>query len=444
MKLPEKPINWKEVLNKESDSTFKLVRDVEMFKKIIDFNKRYLYWTELKYRIPEGAEIKYIWTIMKLLRSEKHESVIFNGLDLKYISLPETNRKLHRSDKYLAGNIEVRSRSLGLEKRYIISSLMEEAIASSMIEGAATTRKVAKDMLKKKRKPRTNDEKMIVNNYETMQMILERKEKMLTPEFLLEIQRRITKGTLEDDGDEGKFRDNDNIVVGDSTNPEIICHIPPKQSKINDLIRDLCDFANEDSGDFIHPIIKGIILHFLVGYIHPFNDGNGRTARSVFYWYVLSQGYWLFEYMAISRRIVRSRKNYDLAYLYTENDELDLTYFINYLMTCIDDSLDDLLEYLERKHTEQQDTKKLLDKINDLNFRQASILEEIMKEPNKYFAIREISGTYHIVYQTARSDLLYLTKKGYLTKKIMSRTFVFSFEEENKIKLNNIQSKSKN
>jgi len=431
MKLPEKPVDWKKIFKDDSKHVLEVIKEKELFEQIFDFNKRYLYWSELKYRVKDEKDTKYIWTFMKILRSEKYEKLGINSIKMKYSLISDFNKKLHHFDKQLAGNIEVQSKSLGLQKRYMISSLMEEAIASSIIEGASTTRKVAKSMLQEKRKPKNKSEKMIVNNFETMQYILDIKEKRITPELILEIQRKVTKETLDDSDDEGHFRDNNEIVVGHNMYPEIIAHIPPDYKEIPSLIQELCDFANNESVEFIHPIIKGIILHFLIGYIHPFNDGNGRTARSIYYWYMLSQGYWLFEYMSLSRRIVRSRKEYDLAYLYTEYDEMDLTYFIKYNIKCIDESLSDLMDYVKRKQREQQEIKKIIQKFPELNLRQGMILEELMRNPNKIFTIKEIAATFRVVYQTARTDLLFLSTKGFIIKKLSGRTFVFSYNENN-------------
>jgi len=435
MKLPEKQIDWKKVLDEEGENIFRLVSDKAVLEKIAEYNKKYLYWDDLRYRVKNDTEQKYFWTFMKFLRSTKYENIPFDSIKMKYVSLPEINRKLHQFDKFLAGNIEIQSKTLGLEKRYIISSLMEEAIASSILEGAATTRKAAKEMLKQKQKPKTRDEKMIVNGYETMQMIFKRQNEKLSPAFLLEIQTLITKDTLERKEDVGVFRDNNDIIVGDPQNPEVVYHTPPDNAEVLKLINELCDFANNDDGDFIHPVVKGIIIHFLIGYIHPFNNGNGRTARSVFYWYVLSRGYWLFEYMSVSRRILRSRKDYTIAYLHSEYDEMDVTYFIKYISTCIEDSLNDLMAYIKQKQKEQKETKLILAEIEDLNFRRASILEGAMKNPEKYFSIQEISETYHVVYETARTDLMYLAKKGYLKKRNISRKFVFRFDENFKEKI---------
>lgn len=431
MKLPERPIDWKKAFEEKGEKTFKLIRDRNILEKVLGFNRRYLYWSELEYRTRDSEEQKNFWTLMKLLRSERYEKIAYKSVSLKYVNLPEINKHLHKFDKFLAGNIGFQDKKLALQERYIISSLMEEAIASSIIEGAATTRKAAKEMLRQKRKPRNKSEKMVLNGYETMQMIVKRKDEKLTPEFLLEIQADITKETLEDENDVGKLRDNNDTVVRDDDNGNIY-HIPPDFKDIDRLINEFCSFANNDEGEFMHPIIKGIVLHFLIGYIHPFNDGNGRTARSVFYWYVLSRGYWLFEFMAVSRRILRSKKDYGLAYLYTEYDEMDLTYFIKFNLTCVDDSLNDLLKYIELKQKEQYEVQKIVGSIKGINVRQAAVLEDCMKNPEKYYTIQEISGAYNVVYQTARTDLLLLTKLGYLTMKKISKRFVFKLNPERK------------
>ncbi len=431
MKLPKKPINWKEIYQTELPEIAKVIEEKELLNQILTFNKRYLYWSEVLYRVKEEHKAKYVWTLMKLLRLEKYEELQLGTIHMVYSLIPEFNKKLHRFDKQLAGNIEIKNKSLSLQKRYMISSLMEEAIASSIIEGASTTRKVAKSMLREQRKPQNISEKMIVNSFETMQYVTQIKHKKLTPELILEIQRKITHNTLENKKDEGTFRDNNQVVVGHGMHAEIIAHTPPEYKEVPELINKLCEFANSESEEFIHPIIKGIILHFLIGYIHSFNDGNGRTARSIYYWYMLSQGYWLFEYLSLSRRIVRSRKEYDLAYLYTEYDEMDLTYFIKYNITCIDESLTDLMEYITRKQEEQKEIKKTIQKHPELNIRQAAILEEFIHNQNKTFTIKEISETFRVVYQTARTDLLLLADKGFITKKLSGKTFIFLYNEQN-------------
>ncbi len=425
MRLPEKPPFWKDILKQDKARVGNILGNIKLFNNVKEFNKKYLYWSELKYRIKNSKDRKAIWTIMKFMRNENEEISSFKQIKLKYNLLSEFNKKLHYFDKQLAGNISSQTATIGLEEKYIISSLMEESIASSIVEGASTTRRVAKEMLRAKRKPKDKSEKMIFNNYETMKIVSKKRQEKLTPKFLLNIQKTITIGTLDNKTDEGIFRDNNDIVVGDGIEADKIAYIPPDYKKIPSLIKELCKFANNDTEDFVHPVIKGIMIHFLIGYIHPFNDGNGRTARSVFYWYMLSKGYWLFEYMSVSRRIVRSRKEYDLAYLYTEYDELDLTYFIKYNIECIDESLKDLFKYIKKKQQEQKETRELIDEKLGLNLRQMDILKNFRQESDKIFTIKEIQISYDITYETARTDLMLLVEKKLVKKQIAGKAFVF-------------------
>src|SRR6202012_5924333 len=149
------------------------------------------------------------------------------------------------------------------------------------------------------------------------------------------------------------------------------------------LMKSLCDFANIDSeSTFVHPIIKGILLHFLIGYIHPFVDGNGRTARAVFYWYLISKGYWLVEYMSISKIIIKAPAQYAKAYLYSEYDELDLTYFIDYNLKCMDLALSNLQTYIQRKVEEKQSLYYLIHNEN-VNERQAELLKGMLMDDKR-------------------------------------------------------------
>ena len=437
--LPEQPpVRLDFVGDEDALSWF---NDPDIQKKAADFNKKYYYWSELKYRVPDETERKRIWTGMKMYRMLRSEGILFSDLVLRYTALPTIMRSLHTFDRHLSGNIRIQNKTIQMENSYIINSLMDEAIASSILEGAVTTQKVAKEMLRKKKKPRNKSEQMVLNNYETMQFITKNIHRPLTPELICEIHQHVTKDTLEPEL-VGQFRTSDDIIVVDPVHGQVY-HTPPKAAEIPEMITKLCEFANhfkepdplqpvtdEEETGYIHPVIRGIILHFLIGYIHPFEDGNGRTARSLFYWYVLSQGYWLFEYMAISKNILRSKKKYALAYLYTEYDEMDLTYFILYNISSLNEALHDLFKYLEEKQTEQLYTQKLIQNIKKINTRQAKELSYLMGHSDEYFTISEIQDTFSIVYQTARTDMLHLAELGYLNKEKRGKSFIFIFNNQ--------------
>ncbi len=428
-KLPEKP---PQIPNEVASRVVAAVQqDLDLLVKVTDYNNRYLAWDDLTYRIPDPEKRMGVWTLMKLFRAMRYEPVSFASLGLGYTTTPEIQRSLHIFDQYLSGTIRIHNKAIRLDQSYIINSFMEEAIASSILEGAATTRRAAKEMLRKGIKPRNRSEQMVINNYEAMRSILQRKDEPLTPEFILDIHRTVTKNTI-DDAAVGRFRSTDEIAVVDPVTGTVY-HTPPEYTSVPGLIEELCRFANKDDKDditFIHPIVKGIILHFLIGYIHPFEDGNGRTARSIFYWYVLSRGYWLFEHMPISRVILRSKRDYALAYLHTEYDEMDLTYFIQYNIRCIEEARKDLIAYIEMKQSEQNATKAIIKALGDINQRQAEVLRQMMVQSDEYFTIRQIMETHGVVYQTARTDLLRLTELGYIKKEKRGREFMFIFNEK--------------
>jgi Fic family protein len=204
------------------------------------------------------------------------------------------------------------------------------------------------------------------------------------------------------------------------------------------LIDDLCDFANnENENVFIHPVVKGIILHFLIGYIHPFVDGNGRTARTIFYWYLMRQGYWLVEYMSISRIILKGRAQYAKAYLFTEYDENDLTYFIAYNVKAVTTALEDLKKYIYKK---TQEKKKIIALLKNINFndRQVVLIKDLLQDKNQYFTVKQIEQRFKVSNQTARNDLVELQKKKVLLEKKSGKKSQF-FAAENFEKILNIK-----
>ena len=285
-------------------------------------------------------------------------------------------------------------------------------------------------MLLQKKKPKNFSEQMIVNGYHTIQKIVKLKEKKITSEMILELHRNITQDTLKDKAYEGQWRTNNEVVVADPVEADKIYHQPPNYQDVPRLMEEFCEFASNDEQEFINPIIKGIILHFLIGYIHPFEDGNGRTARAIFYWYVLTRGYWLFEFMAISRIILRAKVKYGLAYLYTETDENDLTYFIDYNLDCIEESLHEMEKYIQQKQQEQTEAMRLIKSIKNVNLRQAEILKQLIKDPERSVVVNEIISAYGVAYDTARSDLLYLTKLGYLEMIKVQKRYVFKLSQK--------------
>ena len=294
----------------------------------------------------------------------------------------------------------------------MVSSLMEEAIASSQIEGANTTRKKAKEMIQQGKKPKDKSEQMILNNYTTMQHLMAHSQQPLSEETLLYIHQLITYKTLDSPAEEGAFRQNNEVHVVNFSNNEIV-HTPPEYTEIPQLIQELITFFNTNTHPFIHPLIKACILHFMIGFIHPFVDGNGRTARALFYWYLLKEGYWLVEYLSISRIIKESKGQYEKAYLYTEADDYDLTYFLTYQLRVLHKACEALKQYLHMKQKEAYQATYLL-KISGINERMAELLKLLCDEPERILTIKEVEHRFQVSNYTARTDLKALVNMGFL------------------------------
>ena len=432
MKIPQTAPDIWDIINNEP-TILSMITDQNIKELITKYNRDYLHWDELRYReLPIEAE--KMWVLLKSARMLQAKVLDFGEWTFQYVLTGETLRKLHLLDTKGAGNLESGPGGVSAvdRKRYIVNSLMEEAIASSQLEGAATTREAAKKMLRHKSKPKDYSQKMILNGYQTMQMITEMRNKSIDVETLLNIHREIVRGTLEETEDEGRFRDNNEIVVANPQDVSIVYHTPPDYKKIPDLMEEFCKFASTDEDDFIHPLIKGIILHFLIGYIHPFTDGNGRCARSIFYWYMLSRSYWLFEYMPISRILLHSKTKYAKAYLYTETDYNDLTYFINYNLSAIEKALEDFENYIAFKKHEQHEIMQIIETSENLNLRQADILKSLLKEPERYVSITEIKSKYNVAYDTARNDMQYLAKLGYIEMIKRGRSYMYRYKRSKK------------
>lgn len=380
-------------------------------------NEEYEYWDKVKYKpLPDGYDSIMLWSHVKASRY-KGRIPVWNKYGINLCVTNKMQRMCHEFDMIFGSFWEAESAPEANEKmRYLASSLMEEAIYSSQMEGASTTRAKAKEMLKKGISPRDKSQQMITNNYQTIQYIAKHKDNPLTEERLLQIHRLMTENTLKDSENSGRFRTvEDDVVVENQITHEVV-HTPPTAKELPQFVQDLCEFFNNDNSRiFIHPIIRGIIIHFMIAYMHPFVDGNGRTARALFYWYMLKEKYWLTEYMSISRVIAKSKHSYEKAFLYTECDELDLGYFVSYNLRVLNLSFLQLKSYIEKKQRERRSANAFM-MIGNINEREAQIIQYFNDKPNEIVTVKEMQNRFGITAMTARKDLVDLVVKGYLSE----------------------------
>jgi Fic family protein len=402
----------------------------------------YLHWSKLKRLKPPAALTSEEWWLkikferrsglrpLPLLDTDEGSPVFSGGKPFVY-GLPDlVLRSLHLIDQRCAGEVamdEIVTSDAQARERYLVNSLTEEAIRSSQLEGATTSRQAAKELLRSGREPRDRSERMIVNNFRALQHMRNEMGDTLAPAGILELHRILTEGTLDDPGAAGRLQTiyEDRVAVFDRDDGRIV-HRPPHPDSLPERMEALCDFANqaEEDGPFIHPVIRAILLHFWLAYDHPFVDGNGRTARILFFWQMRRRGYWLVEYLPISRILQQAPAQYGRAFLETETDEGDTTYFLIHQLQVIERAIEELHTYLARKAGEIREVEELIPG-RSFNHRQLAVLSDALRHPERTFSFGAHAELNRVTHETARSDLSGLADHGLLERRQVGRTYRF-------------------
>lgn len=385
-------------------------------------NTNYLYWDKAKYLPPiNGFTPTESWFLIQQIRhlsSSQTPIMAANSQFFTFFRPAYADRLLREIDMKIGGQFlteKTASEQNADRRRYLTRGIMEESIASSQLEGADTSRRYAKKMLTEHIKPRTKSEHMILNNYEALTKVEEIYKKQPLSLFMLqELQSELVKNTLDPAYNPGEFRkDSDEIVVYYDNK---IAHTPPSATFVQTELQRLINYANDT--EFVHPIIKAIQLHFWIGYLHPFPDGNGRLARTIFYWYLLRNDYWGVAYVPISTVIKRSPHDYTYAYVYAEQDSYDFTYFFDYIVKRIIKAINEFDNYVNRKSTENL---ALISRIKNiapnLNERQIQAIRYLSQNANNYTTPSSYSKLFSVTRKTASNDLHLLQQLDLVTSR---------------------------
>lgn len=391
---------------------------------------QYRHWQSVRYQTPPpGLTIEQVWLARKLARRPLYRPLPLldlGGLPFRYALVDPVLKRLHRIDRDAAGQLVLPEEvtNAHTRDRYVVRSLVEEAITSSQLEGAATTRAVAREMIRTGRPPRDPSEQMVLNNYRAMQRVREVLKEPLSPGLVDHLHGIVTDGTL-DAGTPARRVPGDGVAVYDDR--DRLLHRPPPAAQIPERLERLCAFANTaETGVFLHPAVKSILLHFWLAYDHPYTDGNGRTARALFYWSMLREGFWLAEFLSISRILRKAPARYGQSFLYTETDDNDVTYFLLAQLRVIEQALDDLQAYLTGKAREAAETRAMLHPASGLNHRQTALLGHAVRNPGAAYTIASHQHSHAVAYATARADLLALAEADLLATGKRGRAAVFT------------------
>ena len=166
-------------------------------------------------------------------------------------------------------------------------------------------------------------------------------------------------------GNEGVFDENGNCI-----------HVCPPPDKVNGLMTALFDWLKENK-DSIHPLILSSIFHYEFVFIHPFSDGNGRTAR-LWQNIILSSYEEIFEYVPIESQIKKYQNDYYKA-INDSNLNGNSTKFIEFMLKMIDETLDSLNKQVNEDINHQNlYVKKLLDVMEyGVKYKTSELMEKL-------------------------------------------------------------------
>lgn len=396
----------------------------------VDHRNRYLHYQDvLDRRPPAGLDRATWWVSMRLARQLIARDLplrLAGGVPLRFSNVDEVQHGVHVVDQQIGGRVGTTGDVAAERTRRFVRSLEEEAITSSQLEGATTTRRDAKRLLATGRPPRDTSERMIVNNYRAMVWAKEMVGAPLTTEAVLDLHRIVTDGTLDDPADAGRLQTPDDDRIGVYAHDGTLVHQPPPADELPQRLDALCAFANGATGEgFLHPVVRAIVLHFMLSYDHPFSDGNGRTARALFYWSMLDSGYALVEYVSISKLLKEAPAGYARAFLHTETDDGDVTYFVLHQLEVLRRAIDALWAYADRRAAETQRIEGLVRGSDVLNHRQLAVVRSALHDPGAPVTIAGHQRSHGVTNETARTDLLGLERLGLFERRKRGRAFTF-------------------
>ena len=412
------------------------------YHSIVDREGKYLHYDQFRRRIPKSVDPTLAWSVVKAARKQQQSiPVLLGDLDeaCLFVATPAILRAISLCDQKTttaALTYMISQSGEGKQIEYLMNDLInEEAISSSQLEGSATTTKVAKNLLQTERKGRDEGEKMIIGNYRMMECAWRNRHQPLTAQLMLELHQVGVEGIDDEHYHPGTLRNSDNIEIRDGEGN--IVHQPPAAAGLKRRLAKIIEWVNEDHTNtndtgYIHPMVKAIIIHFIIGYEHPFHDGNGRVARALFYWFLFREGFSAFRYIAVSTLLKAAPKQYGMSYVYTETDEMDLTYFVDYQCQIITRAIRLFLQNFDDALKAIRDFEQFLfnsGKYRELTANQRMVFNVAKSQPGTQFTAKGVMTNLGCSYNTAAAVLNGLVKNKLFKKRKEGKSWIYFMED---------------
>lgn len=174
---------------------------------------------------------------------------------------------------------------------------------------------------------------------------------------ILKMHRMVTKNTLANPDDCGVFRKR-YVIVGNRLTGEIHFR-PPRNEEVPGLVKDLVKWINSNDAKELDPIIEAGIVHYEFVRIHPFVDGNGRTARVLAAWILYKRGFDTKQFFCLDDYYDSDRPAYYKTLQSVNQSTLDLTRWLEYFVEGVNISVEAVKERVIRLSSERlRRTKK--------------------------------------------------------------------------------------
>jgi len=308
--------------------------------------------------------------------------------------------------------------SLKLPKKFLdrLASETEkkEAYYSSHIEGAVTSLEVALLHLNKPSRKDYGDEslQMIVNNRDALEYIRKQNTNPFSHEMICELHKVLLRNTHKKRSITiGEYRKGPIYVVDGQG--QVIYEGPPAPDVMR-MMNSYVQWINNASE--VHSLIKAAFVHLYFVHIHPFDDGNGRSARALSNLYLMKQDYQFINFLAPSDYFDHHRGEYYRAIQNAEAHDSDATFFILYYLMALAEQLKNVQSEIE-KETKVKDIRDLLSQKDQakLDKKQIKALQWMLEHPGKmttkkYCKLGQCSD------ETARKDFNRLLEAGLIQK----------------------------
>lgn len=279
-------------------------------------------------------------------------------------------------------------------------------MTSAIYEGAHSTRAQAQQLIASGNRPRNKDEWMLLNNFKAMTWIQEHRNEPVSAELILRLHQIVTQNTM--DGDDanfsGKFR-NDKVFVGS--------HEGIHHSRIQQAIHETITLTTENPR-----------------YIHPFFEGNGRTARALFYFKAMRSKLEYIQLLSVSAYLKEHGSQYEKAFEKVVSNDFDITYFIDFCL----DSIHSALIAVSRKVAYLLRVNGLQEKVK-LSPNQIGLLQRMALQKFRTVSIEDYAAQIGKSREIARQELKALFEIGLVDESKNGKKLVYSI---NKTKLENL------